>query len=191
MVADFDSGIVQGEGQPVQQTREGRGIGGCAGGDEEIGGGTDPGVGAREEVEDRLDERVRGWRLVDGVADRGVERRGPGDGGDVACGGRGGLRLHGETFRERAAEGAEDFRKLALDELVEHGLGEACAGGQGREIDEEGAGGDLGREVAGFGDGEDDGAADPMLYGLGVAGFAEGEAGTGGDAAEGIGDGGR
>src|ERR1051326_7788746 len=189
-MADLDSRVGEGKGQGVEEPREGRGIGGGAGGDQEIGGGAGPGGRGGEKSFERLDEGVRRRGLVDGIADAGMNGGGPGDGGDVTRGGGGDGGLRGETFRKRGAEGAEDFGEPGFDELVQRGLGDASFGGERRKIDDEGAGGDFGREIAGFGEGEDDGAADPVVDGLEVAGLAEGEAVAGGDAAERAGDGG-
>src|SRR5438445_624350 len=70
------------------------------------------------------------------------------------------------------------------------GWGGAGVGGERGGIDEEGAGGDVAGELAGFGDGEDDGTAEVELDGIAVAVLAVGEADAGGEAAERVRDGG-
>jgi len=56
-------------------------------GEHQVGGGASPRAGWCDQVHDRGYEWVWGIRLIDGVADFGVDGGGPGDGGGVTRGG--------------------------------------------------------------------------------------------------------
>jgi hypothetical protein len=67
-------------------------------------------------------------------------------------------------------------------------FGAAGGIGEGREGDDEGAGGEIGRGLPAIGDGEQDGALDVELDRLALAWLAVGDADAAGEAAEGVGD---
>ena len=143
----------------------GRGEGGedgVLGGAEGWGGGEGPGGGI-------------------GQAGRGVE----GDGSPAA-----------ESGAEGGREGGEEAGMGGFEVALEIGLGAAMFGWDGRQVDGEGPVGEIrGRGPAGLaggvgGYGEKDGALEGELEGLAVVpAFVEGEAGAGGETAEGVGDG--
>src|ERR1035438_1391727 len=86
------------------------------------------------------------------------------------------------------AEGTEDFGEDCLDGGGDLVFGTAGGIGEGREGDGKSAGGEIGRGCPAIGDGEQDGALDEKLEGVGPFRFAAGNAGPAGEAAEGIGD---
>jgi hypothetical protein len=73
-----------------------------------------------------------------------------------------------------------------LDDVADFVLGAPGGMVEGREGDGEGAGGEVGRGRPVIGDGEEDGALEVDLERFALAGFAMGDAGAAGEAAEGV-----
>ena len=122
-----------------------------------------------------------------GTAKGGAGGHGPGERVGASSGGRVGLVHAAEGDGDRGAEGGDDFRPGLFEHGQEAVFGE---GGEGREVDGEGAAGEVGGARPAAGDGEEDGALVVLLEGFGAwaHGFAEGSAEAGGEAAEGIGE---
>jgi hypothetical protein len=211
--SDLDSEGAEGLDRVAEALGETFGRGGQAGHAEgaeecqEFGGWAGPGWVVLEEEADGLE---------DGVGDAGFGGRTEGGQEGVFGGGEGGCRgqypgggvsqtgggaevdgIHAaEGGAGGSAEGGEEGGVCGMEVAPEVGLGAAAVWGNGGHIDDEGAVSEVGgRAVAGEagrggGDGEEDGALEGELEGFAlVPGFAEREAGAGGEAAEGVGDG--
>jgi hypothetical protein len=85
-------------------------------------------------------------------------------------------------------QGAQDSREGFADCIGELVFGAAAGIGEGREGDDQGTGGEIGRGRPAIRDGEQDGALDEELERFGLAWLAVDDADTAGEAAEGIGD---
>ena len=166
----------------------------------EIGGGAGPPPAVAEKVLDGSDEERGGGSggiesgadFVDGTGERRGGGGHPLEGVGMAGGARsergGGI---GENGGNGIADGAEDAGQQRV-ELVEQALfGPATVGRERRKIDDEGAGGEIGRGSEIGGDSEEDGALERELDRVPVAVFPPEQAGAAGQPAQGIADGGR
>jgi hypothetical protein len=110
----------------------------------------------------------------------------------MGSGGRGGeLKGAAEGGAQDGAEGAEDGGEVFGEGPDDIGLVAVTVQGDGLQVDDEGAGGQVRRTGPGIRGGEEDGAADALLEGVRAAGadfLVNGHAHAGGDTAHGIGD---
>ena len=191
---EVDSGVGEGEEELTEFGGEGAGTGANGQDLNEFGGGTDPAeVGLKEGLH-FIYERVRGrWEIEGGLhLERGgIEGAGgglgPGEGAGVAGGGGGDGRgrTGGQGAGDRGAENAEDSGIDLLQAGGDLGFGAVGTGGKGREGNDEGAAGEVGGRHPILVHGKENGAFEPELEWFGGAGLAAGDAGAGGEAAEG------
>ena len=194
---DSNAGVREREKSAMEPGGERTGAGAEGDAEEQIGGRATPFAGGPEEIAYGIDEWIGGRRRFEGgleVERVYVQSGGGGEGpaedvGVARARGRADGR-DGEDAGDQGAERAEDLGEGGLHGVGELGFGAAGGGVERREGDDEGAGGEIGRRGPGIGCGEDNGAFEEELERIGAAGFADGDADTGGEAAERVGEGG-
>jgi hypothetical protein len=190
---DFDAGIGQRQDGLIEPP--GKGLGGWTERQEgkQVGGGAGPAGRAVEEGVYGIDQGVRWGRGIErfphlrrGAIQSGGGGLSPGEGGGVAGSVGGGWGRGRQSVTYGRAEGTEDLGEDGMDDVGDFVLGAAGGIVERREADGEGAGGEVGRGRPGIGDGEEDGALEVDLERFALARLAVGDAGTAGEAAEGI-----